>query len=172
MESEPLQRVSVVKCNHTTAGGCQTPVFTGRPWKASLEFKIPAQVFWAALETLKRQDGVGATPKGQCRPVRPYDSWRQPDAISDPEALESVLEVSASCPSLLECKGECEEERWSRCLFKGSASPSDHTNAGGPNAILDRESLEIWRGGGTARQLFGVKRKTVRPSQGLTSLDT
>ena len=48
------------------------------------------QVFWKALGNLKGQDGVGTTPKGQRHPVRPYDSWREPDAISDPEALESL----------------------------------------------------------------------------------
>ena len=29
-------------------------------------------------EWIKRQAGVGATPKGQRRPVRPHDSWRAP----------------------------------------------------------------------------------------------
>jgi hypothetical protein len=118
MESAPLQRVSVARCDHSSAGGRQTPFLTRRLRKASLEVHWSRQVVRKAFERLKRQDGVGASPKGQCRPVRPYDSWRVPDAI------------------------------------------------------LDRESLEIWREGGTACQLFGVKRKTpVHPSQGLTSLD-
>ena len=106
MESAPLQRVSVAQCDHTTAGGRQTPYLTRSSWKAYLEFKIPAQIFWKALGKLKRQDGVGASPKGQCRLVRPYDSWRAPDAISDPEGLKSFPGVPASYPSLLEGVGK------------------------------------------------------------------
>ena len=44
-----------------------------------------------AWQSVKRQDGVGATPKGQRRPVRPHDSWRAPDAIPDREAFEGVV---------------------------------------------------------------------------------
>ena len=43
-----------------------------------------------ALGTLKRRDGVGATPKDQCRP---YHSWRASDAISDLDSMESWLGV-------------------------------------------------------------------------------
>ena len=41
----------------------------------------------SALELFRRGTRPGATPKGQCRPVRPHDSWRAPDAIPDREAL-------------------------------------------------------------------------------------
>jgi len=42
-----------------------------------------------SFKMVKRQDGV-ASPKGQGRPVQPYDSWKVPDDILDKAALESV----------------------------------------------------------------------------------
>jgi hypothetical protein len=88
MGSAPLQRVSV-QCDHTTAGGRRTPFLTGRLWTAASEVHRSRQAIWKAFERFKRQKRTGATPKGQRRPVRPYDSWRAPDAILDREALES-----------------------------------------------------------------------------------
>ena len=69
MELAPLQRVSFAHSDHTTAGGRQTPFLTRRPWKASLESQRRVQVFWNARESVKRKDGVGASSKGQRRPV-------------------------------------------------------------------------------------------------------
>ena len=45
------------------------------------------------------------------------------DAISDPKALESVLGVHDTFPSLLEGLCELEEAGWSQYLSKGSVSP-------------------------------------------------
>jgi hypothetical protein len=77
---------------------------------------------WTALETWKRQDGVGASPKGQGRPVRPYDSWEAPDDIRDQDATESdkrgLHESARRWESLLEGL----ESRRSLCIFTGSLS--------------------------------------------------
>jgi len=124
MESAPLQRVTVAQCDHTTAGGRQTPFLTRRHLKASLEFKTPTQGIWKASESLKRLDVVCATSIGHPRPVRPYDSWRASDAISDPQTLESVPGVQVVCPCHSEGVGKLEEAGWSRRHSKGSPWPS------------------------------------------------
>jgi len=64
----PLQRVSVAQCDRTAAGGSQAPI---SDWEALKSFQSRVQVFRKAWESVKRQDGVGATSKGQRRPVRP-----------------------------------------------------------------------------------------------------
>jgi hypothetical protein len=59
------------------AGKSLKSILTGRSlgkraWKficISLEFE------WKALEAMKMQDGLGASPRGQRRSERPYDSW-------------------------------------------------------------------------------------------------
>jgi hypothetical protein len=78
MESEPRHWVTVAHCDHKTLGRRQTPFLTGWLWKASLEVHWNSQAIWKAFEQFKRQDGVGAAPKGQRRTLRPYDSWKAP----------------------------------------------------------------------------------------------
>jgi hypothetical protein len=51
------------------------PILTGRSlgkwaWKS-----ICISALWKALEAMKMQDGLGASPRGQRRSERPYDSW-------------------------------------------------------------------------------------------------
>ena len=99
-----------------------------------------------ALERQKRQKRTGATPKDRRRPVRPYDSWRAPDAT---EALESFPGVPASCSSLLEGVGECEEAGWIRCHSKGSASPSATKQLEGARPFLTGRA---WESGGEVEQ--------------------
>ena len=96
------------------------------------------------MEFIKRQDGVGASLKGQCRLVRPYDRWRAPDVISDPEALESFPEYPASRPSHLEGGGDVEEAGWSRRVSKWSVRPYDSSRE--PYVISDPEALESFPG--------------------------
>ena len=124
VESAPHQRVSVAHCDHTTAGGRRTHFWTRRRRRASLEVHRSLQDIRKALQLCKRQDEVGASPKGQRHLVRPHDSWKAPDAILDREALESVFGGPLEYRSRLDCVGDVEEARWSRRHSKGSESPS------------------------------------------------
>jgi len=143
MESAPLQRVSVAQCDHTTAGGRQTPHLTRRSWKAYLEFKIPAQIFWKALGKLKRQDGVGASPKGQCRLVRPYDSWRAPDAILTRRSWKASLELQRRIQVFWKALGNLLRQDGVGATPKGQCRPvQQHDSWRAPDAISDPEVLE------------------------------
>ena len=75
------------------------------PW-VSLGVPGNGQDRWKALEILKRQDGVGATPKGSEWSVRPYDSRRASYAIFD---LKSWRGVGNACPTYLLAQESAEE---------------------------------------------------------------
>ena len=68
---------------------------------------------WKALEAMKRQDGLGASPKWQRRPERPYDSGTDSDINSDRESLESLLR-RFHCG--LERQEGSEKGGWTRCI--------------------------------------------------------
>ena len=69
----------------------EEPILTGRAWKVGVEVLVHFPDIWKALEAMKRQDGLGASPKWQRRPERPYDSGTDSDTNSDRESLESLL---------------------------------------------------------------------------------
>jgi len=125
MESVPLQRVRVAHCDHSTAGRRRTQSLTRKLRRASLEVQWSRQGMRKAFKMVKRQDGVGASPKGQGRPVRPYNSWKAPDDISDQEPLESnkrgPYESARRSESILEGL-EGLEARRSLSIFTGSLS--------------------------------------------------
>jgi len=57
--------------------------------KVGMEVHMHFPAIWKALEAMKMQDGLGASPKGQRRPERPYNSWTEPETNSDRENFES-----------------------------------------------------------------------------------
>jgi len=88
--SAPLQRIMVAHCDYSKTGGRWTQSLTMKLRRASLEVQWSRQGMRKACQKVKRQDGVGESPRGQCRTLRPYDSWKAPDDISDQEASENV----------------------------------------------------------------------------------
>ena len=57
------------------AGKSLKSILTGRSLgKRAWKF-ICISLEWKALEAMKIQDGLGASPRGQRRSERPYDSW-------------------------------------------------------------------------------------------------
>jgi len=88
------------------------------------------------LEMVQRQDGVGASPKGQGRPVRPYDSWEAPDDISDQEATENNKRGPHESARRWESFLEGLEARRSLRIFTGSRShmaTTSHREGAGRN---------------------------------------
>ena len=75
-----------------------------------------------ASEPFKRQHGVGASPKGQRRTLRPDDSWKAPEAILARKVLESGFGRPSDPRSHWGRVVAFPEETWSRRLSKGSAS--------------------------------------------------
>jgi hypothetical protein len=122
MESAPLQRVMVAHCDYTTAGRRRTQSLTRNLRRASLEVQWSRQGMRKAFKMVKRQDGVGASPKDQGRPVRPYDSWKAPDDISDQDASESNKRGPHESARRSESFLEGLEARRSLSIFTGSLS--------------------------------------------------
>ena len=95
-----------------------------------------------AAMPFKRKHGVGASPKGQRRTLRPYDSWKAPDDISDQEASESNKRGPQESARCSESFLEALEARWSLNLF---TETTRHRKA--PDVILDQEASENVKGG-------------------------
>jgi hypothetical protein len=70
MESVTLLRVCVDQGDHMTDGGHRQHYLTGRLSKRLQGSSGDARPFGNHKSRLKRNNEVGATPKGQCRPVR------------------------------------------------------------------------------------------------------
>ena len=107
-------------------------------------------------QRFKRHHGVGAFPKGQCRTLRPHDSWKAPDDIIALEVSWSgfggPLEQRSDWESVL----TFQEAPRSRRLSKGSVSHIATTRqlegAGRhycPGGFVER----LWRSIGTAKRL-------------------
>jgi len=106
------------------------------------------QPFGKRPSRFKRKDGVGATPKGQCRPVRPYDSWRTPTTFWNGRLLKCGSRVILEAKDYSGCVRVFKEARWSWCHSKRSASTSATIRQlEGYDAILDREALQGGFGG-------------------------
>ena len=73
------------------AGKSLNTILTGRSFgKRAWKFIcISLEIEWKALEAMKMQDGLGASPSGQRLPERPYDSWTESETNSDRESLEN-----------------------------------------------------------------------------------
>ena len=106
----------------TTDGRRRKPFLPGRSRRAALEVHWNREAIGIASERFKRQHGVGASPKGQCRTLRPDDSWKAPEASLARKVSESgfggPLEQRSHWGSVI----AFQEETWSRRLSKGSAS--------------------------------------------------
>ena len=86
---------------------------TGRLYKVALEVHWSREAIGKESWRFKKQQGLGASPKGHGRTLPPHDSWKAPEIVfggtqESPRHSESVL--------------DCQEARLSRRLTKGSVS--------------------------------------------------
>ena len=137
-QEEPvtLQRVSGAHSDRTTSGGHRRlfgPGSFGR-WLCCpiRRTRTCGEHTWQ----LKMLEGTGATPKGQCRLGRPYDSWRAPTPFWSGRLFNEAVDSHwrrMTTRDALECfkwKGRL------KCEYKCRKSPVRQCDSGSAQTIL------------------------------------